>query len=639
MRLLLLALLFTQVFSQVQMSDIKDLTNNQLDILKKEIQNNAATSTGNQNKNNAESTSPQKVQLKVQNDNKEDFYFGYEFLESSINFFDNIPTPKNYILGPGDEVVLFLWGQNNSKESFIINKDGMIFYENVGFINLSNKTIEQAEELLRKELSKVYSTINDTIDPTDLKLELGSLKSINIYLTGNVKDPGIKLIHPFSNIYTALVQAGGIKKSGSLRSIELIREKKIIATVDFYDFFINGKNNFEDIKIIDGDIINVPVVGKRATINGAIVNNGIFELKNNENLNDLIFYSSGFTSLASEVIIIDRVIPIELRKNNDLSREVITINRKDIERDNMLSDGDKITIESIPSFDRAVSIFGRVKNPGQYLISKETRLSDLLSRAGGFEDEIYKKSILTDNIVIIRKNPNEQYDIEFNVKYEDSKNFIVQSDDNIFVYANSDYLNRYFIEISGEIKNPGTYQHYPEMTVSSLINDAGGFLSSANQNIFLASINQNINTDNDVQLENSITLLSNLQFDDFVPLDSKITVLKDLGVVTVNGNVYSPGSLYLGEKNLTVSKAIKLAGGIKTNTKKNKIFVKKADGSSYKTSGALKRSISRLESGDIVIVPEKENDFDLTSFLTDISSTLANILTILLVVENIEDAS
>ena len=152
------------------------------------------------------------MQLKVQNDNKEDFT-GYEFLESSINFFDNIPTPKNYILGPGDEVVLFLWGQNNSKESFIINKDGMIFYENVGFINLSNKTIEQAEELLRKELSKVYSTINDTTDPTDLKLELGSLKSINIYLTGNVKDPGIKLIHPFSNIYTALVQAGGIKRA------------------------------------------------------------------------------------------------------------------------------------------------------------------------------------------------------------------------------------------------------------------------------------------------------------------------------------------------------------------------------------------------------------------------------------------
>ena len=225
------------------------------------------------------------------------------------------------------------------------------------------------------------------------------------------------------------------------------------------------------------------------------------------------------------------------------------------------------------------------------------------------------------------------------MKYEDSKNFIVQRDDNILVYANSDYINRYFVEISGEIKNPGIYQHYPGMTVSSLINDAGGFLSSANQNIFLASISQKTNTDNDVQLENNISLLSNLQFDDFVPLDSKITVLKDLSVVTVNGNVYSPGSLYLGKKNLTVSKAIKLAGGMKTNSEKNKIFVKKADGSSYKTSGALKRSISRLESGDIVIVPEKENDFDITSFLADISSTLANILTILLVVENIEDAS
>ena len=151
---------------------------------------------------------------------------------------------------PGDEIILSLWGETNSRESFIISKEGLIFYENVGFINLSNKTLLEAEEVLINELSRIYSTLEDKNNPTQLMIELGQIKSINVYFSGQIESPGIKLIHPFSDIFSAIVQSGGIKNEGSLRNIKLIRDGKIISTFDFYSFFISGKNNLDRKSVV-----------------------------------------------------------------------------------------------------------------------------------------------------------------------------------------------------------------------------------------------------------------------------------------------------------------------------------------------------------------------------------------------------
>ena len=113
-------------------------------------------------------------------------YYGYDYFKSEINFFDNIPTPTEFKLGAGDEIIVSLWGETNLREKFIINKEGLIYYENIGFINLSNKTIEEAENLLVVELSKIYSTLNDLNNQTKLMVELGKLKSLNIYFSGEV---------------------------------------------------------------------------------------------------------------------------------------------------------------------------------------------------------------------------------------------------------------------------------------------------------------------------------------------------------------------------------------------------------------------------------------------------------------------
>jgi len=155
-------------------------------------------------------------------------YYGYEYFSREINFFDNIPTPSNFKLGSGDEIILSLWGKQNSREKFIINKEGLIYYKNIGFINLSNKTIEEAEMLLVSKLSTIYSTLKEDNKSTDLMLELGKLKSLNIYFSGEINNPGIHLVHPFSDVLSAIIQAGGVKIEGSLRKIQIMRDGNIL---------------------------------------------------------------------------------------------------------------------------------------------------------------------------------------------------------------------------------------------------------------------------------------------------------------------------------------------------------------------------------------------------------------------------
>ena len=230
------------------MSDINKLSNSQLDLIKKELQSKTPIS------DSSAPVAPQSITIKSPS-SVSTLYFGYNYFKRDINFFDNVPTPPDFKLGPGDEIILSLWGETNSRENFVINKEGLIYYENIGFLNLYNKTLKQAELVLVEELSRVYSTLKDKDTPTQLMLELGKLKSINVYFSGQVETPGVNLIHPFSDIFLAIVQAGGVKQEGSLRQVQLIRNNKVISTVDFYSFFTDGKNDFSVEGCLEGNIL------------------------------------------------------------------------------------------------------------------------------------------------------------------------------------------------------------------------------------------------------------------------------------------------------------------------------------------------------------------------------------------------
>ena len=643
MKIFISAFILLQSFTlaQASLSDLNRLTNSQLDEIREElsIQNPSMDSAlESENSINQES-----IEIEIEQKDSENLssFFGYDYFNKQINFFDNIPTPVDFKLGAGDEIILSLWGEKNSREKFILNKDGMIYYQNIGFINLSGKTLNEAENLLSSELSRIYSTLNSSNNSTQLMLELGKIKSVNVYFSGQINSPGINLIHPFSDIFSALVQAGGVKDSGSLRRVQVIRNSEIISIVDFYSFFLNGMNSFSNIRILDGDVIHVPVVTNRAEIKGEIVNPGFYELLESDLLSNLINYAGGLSSLASDKVVINDIIPMDKRDSDDIARSgrLIYLSQTDKIK---IYNGSVVDLIPIAKNDTSVSVFGRVTRPGTYPVNlsdnqnKEggTTLKKVLDVAGGFEDPIFRKTI-NDEIVILRLDENQFYGKEFRVNYLDANSFKVEVNDKIFVYELPQYNNSFTYTIKGEVNSPGTYPLKEGLTLSQAIKSAGGITEIGSINS--VSVTKNLlSIDSDGNEFNKVELVSNIDLDFQIADQNIITILPKTNVIRVEGNVYNPGFIaHQSGNGMTMSRAIELAGGYKPNSLIKRAYVVRANGEIDKAK-IFRGRTKRVFPGDSIFVPEnpEPDKFDITTFIADLSSTLANIAAILVIVDN-----
>ena len=623
--------LLSVIFGQISMSDINRLSNDQLDSIRQELQGEAIS----ENSDNTESIDiiPETVSIEPNTSYVDNLYFGYNYFKRDINFFDNIPTPSDFKLGPGDEIILSLWGETNSREQFVINKEGLIYYENIGFINLSNKTLEEAEVVLIEELANIYSTLKNQNNPTKLMLELGQLKSINVYFSGQIENPGINLVHPFSDVFSAIVQAGGITNNGSLRKIQIIRSNKIIEVVDFYSFFTKGKDNFSKIRILDGDVIHIPEFAIRVEVQGETLNQGFFELNEDESISDLISYTGGFSEKASSSAVLDMIIPLTERTSDDNARISMNINLKD-SKNIKITNGTILNVLAIGDVETKVEIFGRVKSPGTYPAS--SNLKSTLDIAGGFNDPLYRKTIRDDEIVVLRKDKNQFYGLEFKIPYSESEKFNLIPGDRIFVYENTMYNNLLSISVEGEVNKRGSFQLKSGMTVQDVIDLAEGFSPLANKEaITVTEVFTSIDDEGN-QVEQSTQVKdASLSFE--LTNGSIINVLPLENVVNVEGNVYNPG-LITYSKGKTVNKYINLAGGPKPNTLSTRIYVKRANGRIKKVT--LLQGIGTIvRPGDTIFVPVDSDPqaFDITSFVADIATTLANIAAILVIIDNQND--
>lgn len=638
-KLILFFIVNNLLFAQISQSQIDRFSNEQLDLIREELQS--------QNSEDVVTSIDEVEILPIEPLIVENDLFGYDYFNREINFYDNIPTPQDFKLGPGDEVILSLWGESNSRQSFTINKEGLIYYENIGFINISNKTIEEAENILIDELSKIYSTLADKNNSTKLMLELGRIKSINVYFSGQVNDPGISLVHPFSDIISALIQAGGVNSNGSLRQIQLIRSNNTIYNFDLYSFFVGGKNDFKNIRIIDGDVIHIPVVNKRVKIEGEVINPKFYELLNTDSLSNLINYSGGLTALASSKAIVDNIFPLESRISDDnaqVSQSVSLFDAKQIS----LNNGSKVNILPIADNDKNVSIFGRVVAPGEYPafkldtfsengVLKKMTLKNLLNMAGGYDDEFFRKTI-ADNITILRLNEDQFYGLEYVVSYEDSDAFLLEVNDKVFVYEDSNYKNSFTYIIRGEIKKPGTYTLKEGLTIEDALSLAGGIteLGSINS-ISIAKKLMRINEDgNEINEEQ---LVRNIRLDFEIGDENIITILPKTNVIKVDGNVYSPGLVSTqGSTSITMTNAIELAGGYKPNSLKNNSYVIRANGQIEKAN-IFRGRAKRVFPGDSIFVPLDPNpkEFDAASFTADLLGILTNLVAIFAIIDNNSD--
>tara|TARA_Y100000768_G_scaffold385218_1_gene370906 strand:+ start:18 stop:1214 length:1197 start_codon:yes stop_codon:yes gene_type:complete len=398
---------------------------------------------------------------------------------------------------------------------------------------------------------------------------------------------------------------------------------------------MNGTNPFSNIKLIDGDTIHIPSFKNRISISGEVNRPSIYELLSNESLSDLVGYASGFTSNASSTLILNQIIPVEERFSDDNARTSIALNFKN-SKSTSLNNGDNIKVLPISDVDVNVEVFGRVKSPGVYPASSDKSLKYILDIAGGFDDPIFRKTIRENEISILRQDKNQFYALEIVTSYKDADKHQLMPNDKILVYEDINYRNNLTYRVEGEVNKPGTYPLTTGTTLTQALEKAQGLTElSTLDNIIIYQEFTEVREDG-IEFT-QVKDVANVSLDFVLGANSVIKALPFENVINVEGNVYNPG-LVAYNRGMTMSQAIIQAGGYKPYSMKKRAYVRKANGEINKAN-LFRGRTKRLSPGDTVVVPENPNpsDFDITAFVADLSTTLANIAAILLIVDNQTD--
>lgn len=487
-------------------------------------------------------------------------YIGYDFFtkRDSIPFWQNIPISKNYILGPGDEIIISLWGESSSYTSEIINRDGQIFIDKVGILNIGGKSVIDAKNHIISKYSRIYSTLIGQNPKSFVDLTLGELKSVNIHFVGFVNIPGVHMVHPFSNVVTGLIQAGGVDIKGTLRNIKIIRNGETVDTIDLYNYLIKGKS-FKDIRLLDQDIVYVPSRSTTVPITGRVLKPGYYEALENENLKNLIEFTGGKDAKSSKYIFV--------YKKSNSSNDGFIITDENI--DNFkISNGDSLHFPIEPEFRSYVNIQGQVKNPGEYPYNSKMNLTDLLEATLSFNDSDFIKRMDLSKIKIFRKNPLNETPIKIITDFNEN---IKLNNGDLITVPSSKLLNPIeSITITGEIETPGSYPVNNLTTLNDIINLSGGLSENAlvdGIEIFRDSLQ--------IAWDSKTFILND---------GDSLNVLKKSGLVLVGGEVNKPGYINY-KKNNSVRDYIKKAGGLTSFANKNNIYVVYPNGNSIPVSG------------------------------------------------------
>ena len=384
----------------------------------------------------------------------------------------NIATPLNYRLGPGDEVIIDIWGASQNTIRQQISPDGTINIQKIGPVNLSGMTIAEANDYLKRTLNKIYNGLNNTNDPTsDIRLTLGGIRTIQINVMGEVVQPGTYSLSSFSTVFHALYRAGGVSEIGSLRNVQLVRNGKNIATIDVYQFIMKG-NIQDDIRLQEGDVVIVPAYEVLVKIDGKVKRPMRFEMKKDENLSTLISYAGGFDADAYTRSL--RVV-----RQNGQEYEVNTVKDLDYSVYKMRN-GDVVTAEAILNrFTNKLEIRGAVYRPGIYQLNgRLNTVRELVNEAQGLTGDAF-----LNRAVLYRQREDlttEVVPVDIKAIMDGtSQNIILTRNDILYIPSIHDLEDRGDVVIHGEVAKPASYPYADNMTLEDLIIQAGGLREAA----------------------------------------------------------------------------------------------------------------------------------------------------------------
>lgn len=383
----------------------------------------------------------------------------------------NIATPPNYRLGPGDEVIIDIWGTSQNTIRRQISPDGTINIEKIGPVNLSGMTVAEANDYMKKVMGKTYSGLDTTDGNLEIRLTLGNIRTIQINVMGEVRQPGTYALSSFSTVFHALYRAGGVSEIGSLRNVQLVRGGKTVATVDVYDFIMKGKTQ-DDIRLQEGDVIIIPAYEALVKISGYVKRPMKFEMKKNETLATLINYAGGFASDAYTRSL--RVV-----RQNGEEYEINTV--KEINYSTYaMRNGDVVTAEAILNrFTNKLEVRGAVYRPGIYQLSGELNtVRALVSEAKGLQGDAF-----TNRAVLQREREDlttEIISVDIRgIMAGTSPDIPLQKNDILYIPSIHDLEERGDVTIYGEVAKPDSYTFSDNMTLEDLIIRAGGLREAA----------------------------------------------------------------------------------------------------------------------------------------------------------------
>ena len=545
-------------------------------------------------------------------------HFGYNLFTNrdTMSFFDNMPLPSNYTLGSGDELIVSLWGQVEKEETSIINRDGNIFFEDIGIIKLGGLTLSESKIKLKNAFSKTYSTIKSESPSTFLDISLGQLKGLNIHILGFVNSPGVYALHPFSDPFTALFYAGGVDTTGSLRNIEIYRDGIKVHSVDLYSI-INGGSLNKQVRLLDQDIIFVPSRKSKVIINGAVQIPGYFELIKSETADDLINYSGGLTSKASNLITLKRVNSPYKRKSDDLAIDFFLIPIDSL-NNFKLQNGDSLGIALISDYFPTITINGWVKRPGQYPYIKDINILELIEIGGGLNDKSWFFPSQKRVITLKKYHNSSVLTFDYDKIINGSQNIILNPFDEVQILKDKSNNFNNYVSIKGEINSEGIYS-ISNRTLKDIINDAGGFTSNAfidGIEVYRDTLRVGVNSLSMVPLNGDSI---------FVPLRS--------GSVTILGSVNNPGLISF-EKGLSINDFIYLAGGYTIYANKKDVFIIYQNGIAKKKT---RLSSPKVLEGSTIMVSTNQLVNQQTDYLVvsqQIASIISSLATVALIISS-----
>lgn len=494
------------------------------------------------------------------------------FTGSSLSFEPsfNVATPIDYIFGTDDEVLINVWGAAEADYRLVVNPEGNIRIPNIGPINVGGLTYEEAREKILRNLKRIYSGLNlenPQEGNTFADVSLGNLRSINVSVIGEVRQPGSYTVSSLSRVFNLLYAAGGPNRSGSWREIQIIRGDEIAATFDLYDLLVHAKQT-DNIRLKDQDIIKVAPYKNRIRLTGEVKRPGLFELKDGETLDDLITFTGGF----SEEAYTDRIV---LERRTNVQRSVSDVKWPEggeIE----LRNGDRIEIgEVVDRYENRVSIEGAVYREGHFELTENMTLIDLIEKAEGVKDDAFMERGMifrTKDNLMLESIPFSVQDIVDG----EAADIRLRRDDLVRISSIFDLQETFTVRVSGAVNNQGQFEYLDGMTLEDAIFLADGLRNRAAA--YRVEVARRVVDEDTREKVNQVAEVMQFEIDEnfsfngddaefeLQPFDqvfvrAKPNYQRQL-TVTIEGEVEFPGEYVLERRDARLTDLIEQAGGL-----------------------------------------------------------------------------